>query len=115
VAPLAAAVLLTTALLTLGAHRLSIFNLVGLLLTVAVGSNYAIFFERQDWADPHAERVLASLVLANLCTVIGFGVLAFAHFPVLRDIGTTVAAGAFLSLIFSAIVIGSAAPAELRR
>jgi predicted exporter len=109
VVPLAAAVLLTTALLTLGSHKLSIFNLVGLLLTVAVGSNYAIFFERQDWSDPHAERVLASLVLANLCTVIGFGVLSLASFPVLRDIGTTVAAGAFLSLIFSAIVIGSAA------
>ena len=106
VIPLGGAVFLVTALLTLGSHTLSIFNLVGLLLTVAVGSNYSIFFERQDWSDPQAERVLASLVLANLCTVIGFGILAFARFPVLRDIGLTVAIGAFLSLIFSAIVIG---------
>jgi predicted exporter len=104
VAPLAAAVILTTAILTLGDHKLSIFNLVGLLLTVAVGSNYCIFFERQDWRDPNAERMVASLVLANGCTIIGFGILSFARFPVLHGIGTTVAIGAFLSLVFAAIV-----------
>jgi predicted exporter len=112
VAPLAAAVILTTAVLTLGGQKLSIFNLVGLLLTVAVGSNYCIFFERQDWADPYAGRTVASLVLANLCTVIGFGVLSFARLPVLHGIGMTVAIGAFLSLVFAAIV---AAPDEPKR
>jgi predicted exporter len=104
VMPLAAAVILTTAVLTLGSQKLSIFNLVGLLLTVAVGSNYCIFFERQDWTDPHAGRTIASLVLANICTVIGFGVLSFARLPVLHGIGATVAIGAFLSLVFAAIV-----------
>lgn len=104
VAPLAASVVLTTALLTLGAEKLSIFNLVGLLLTVAVGSNYCIFFERQDWNDPNSERMVASLVLANICTVIGFGILSFARLPVLHGIGMTVAIGAFLSLVFAAVV-----------
>jgi predicted exporter len=104
VMPLAAAVILTTAVLTVGGQKLSIFNLVGLLLTVAVGSNYCIFFERQDWADSHAGRTVASLVLANLCTVIGFGVLSFARLPVLHGIGETVAIGAFLSLLFAAVV-----------
>lgn len=43
--PLAAAVLVTTgALLALGT-ALTIFHLVGLLLVVAVGSNYALFFD----------------------------------------------------------------------
>jgi predicted exporter len=102
-APLAAAVVVTTALLTLGAARLSIFNLFGLLLVVAVGSNYCLFFERQDLAAPEAGRTVASLVLANLCTVIGFGVLALSRIPVLHGIGTTVAMGALLSLVFSAI------------
>jgi predicted exporter len=109
VAPLAAAVIITTAILTIGRETLSIFNLIGLLLTVAVGSNYCIFFERQDWADPNAERMVASLVLANLCTVIGFGVLSFARLPVLHGIGMTVAIGAFLSLVFAAIVTGGGA------
>ncbi|HEX4194928.1 MAG TPA: MMPL family transporter, partial [Stellaceae bacterium] len=104
VAPLAAAVLITTAILTAGGHTLSIFNLVGLLLTVAVGSNYCIFVERQDWHDPNAPRMLASLVLANGCTIIGFGTLSFARLPVLHDIGMTVALGAVLSLISAAIL-----------
>jgi predicted exporter len=102
-APLAGAVLLVTAALTWGEHRLSIFHLFGLLLVVAVGSNYALFFERQDLAAADAGRTVTSLVLANLCTVAGFGVLGVSRIPVLHDLGTTVAAGTFLSLILSAV------------
>ncbi len=76
--PLEAAVVCTAGLLLSEAGRLSIFNLFGLLLVVAVGSNYCLFFER---AVPEADnltrrRMIASLVIADL-TVIGFGVLAF--------------------------------------
>jgi predicted exporter len=116
-APLAGAVAVTAALLTLGAARLSIFNLFGLLLVVAVGSNYCLFFERQDLAAPEAGRTVASLVLANLCTVIGFGVLALSRIPVLHGIGTTVAIGALLSLVFAAVWTphgaGAGAPARI--
>jgi predicted exporter len=99
--PLAAAVLGTAALLAAGGQRLSIFNLFGLLLVVAVGSNYCLFLER-----PHADprRMVASLTLADLCTVIGFGVLGFSRVPVLHGIGTTVAIGACLSLMFGAVL-----------
>lgn len=110
VAPLAAAVLITTAILTAGGHTLSIFNLVGLLLTVAVGSNYCIFVERQDWRDENAPRMLASLVLANACTIIGFGTLSFARLPVLHDIGMTVALGTVLSLVSAAILTAHHVP-----
>jgi predicted exporter len=102
-APLVGAVLVVTAALTLGAHKLSIFHLFGLLLVVAVGSNYALFFERQDLGAEAAGRTVTSLVLANLCTVAGFGALGFSTIPVLHDLGTTVAAGTFLSLILSAV------------
>ncbi len=112
VAPLAAAVLITAAILTAGGHTLSIFNLVGLLLTVAVGSNYCIFVERQDWRDKNAPRMLSSLVLANACTIIGFGTLSFARLPVLHDIGMTVAIGTVLSLVAAAIVTAHNTPAS---
>jgi predicted exporter len=105
VAPLAAAVILTMTSLTLGGHQLSIFNLFGLLLVVAVGSNYCLFFDRQKLGQGERERTLASLVLANLCTVIGFGVLSFSRIPVLHDLGMPVAIGTFLSLLFSAILM----------
>ena len=94
----------SAAILTLDGQKLSIFNLMGLLLTVAVGSNYCIFFERQNWRDANAERMVASLVLANICTTIGFGILSFARLPVLHGIGMTVAIGAILSLVFAAVV-----------
>ena len=104
-APLAAAVLCTAAIDLLWAERLSIFNLFGLLLVVAVGSNYALFFERAARAPtPDGARVVASLLLADLCTVIGFGVLGFSQVPVLGGIGATVAIGACLSLLFSAVI-----------
>jgi predicted exporter len=103
--PLAASVICTTALLLIIGGLLSIFNLFGLLLVVAVGSNYCLFFERRGPADGSETRVVASLMLANLCTVIGFGILSFSRFPVLHGIGVTVAIGAFLCLLFGAILI----------
>jgi predicted exporter len=103
-APLAAAVICTAAFLLIAQGRLSMFNLFGLLLVVAVGSNYSLFFERQGGSAGPGDRVVASLVLADLCTVIGFGILSFSSIPVLHGIGGTVAIGAFLSLVFGAVV-----------
>jgi predicted exporter len=102
--PLVAAVICTAAVLLIGNGVLSVFNLFGLLLVVAVGSNYCLFFERQKPDDPGRERMIASLLLANLCTVIGFGILSFSRFPVLHGIGSTVAIGAVLCLMFGAIL-----------
>jgi predicted exporter len=110
-APLAAAVLLTTAVLVAGGS-LTIFHLVGLLLVVAVGSNYALFFERQRHADAGRERTIVSLLFANASTVIGFGILAFSRVPVLHAIGLTVGIGAVLSLVFSAILAAPPLPQD---
>jgi predicted exporter len=113
--PLIAAVTMTTAVLAASGQKLSIFHLTGLLLVVAVGSNYSLFFESQSRPGEHRERTITSLALANLCTVIGFGILSFSRVPVLHGIGTTVAIGTVLSLIFSAVLIEHAAPeSELR-
>jgi predicted RND superfamily exporter protein len=46
--PLAAAVIVTCALLSLGGRQLNIFHLVSLLLVVGVGSNYTLFFRTRD-------------------------------------------------------------------
>jgi predicted exporter len=84
---------------------LTLLHLVGFLLVVAVGSNYALFFERAGGAP--APRVLASIALANATTVIGFGVLATSSVPVLRAIGATVALGTLLALAFAALLSGA--------
>jgi predicted exporter len=103
VAPLAAAVLTVTAALAALGHALTILHLVGLLLIVAVGSNYALFFDRVDPATTIAPRTLASMLFANLTTVAGFGLLAFSKVSLLQALGETVAPGVVLALVFSAI------------
>ena len=105
--PLVLAVLATLSGLVLAGRPLTILHLVGLLLIVAVGSNYALFFDRESAAagPTHPEamaRMLASLLIANMTTVMGFGILAFSTVPVLAALGTTVAPGTFLALLFSA-------------
>jgi predicted exporter len=105
-APLAAAVVVTLCLLLASGNALTIFHIVGLLLVVAVGSNYALFFERQAADAGQRERTLVSLLFANVTTLIGFGLLAFSKVPLLHAIGGTVAIGALLSLVFSAVLIG---------
>jgi predicted exporter len=106
VAPLIAAIVVVIAGHALVGSRLNILHLVGMLLIVAVGSNYALFFDsRRAAATSLGEAgTLASLVLANTTTVIGFGVLAFSRVPVLQAIGATVGPGAVLALIFAAIL-----------
>ena len=103
-APLAAAVLVTCGLLVLGGIELSIFHLVGLLLVVAVGSNYSLFFDRQAPSGQDRSRTIVSLLFASLSTLVGFGLLAFSKVPVLSGIGMTVGIGAAMALVFSAIM-----------
>jgi predicted exporter len=101
---LAAAVLVTAAILLATGTRLNIFHLVALLLVVGVGSNYTLFFERGNPGAADPQRTATSVLFCNLSTVAGFGVLGFANTPVLSAIGTTVGIGAFLSLLFALIL-----------
>jgi predicted exporter len=114
VAPLALAVLAVAGLLVGLGERLGILHVVGMLLIVAVGSNYALFFDRMTRRPPDAAPLtLASLLVANLATVIAFGVLASSNVPVLADLGRTVAPGALLALLFAALM-SQPAPAAPR-
>ena len=105
--PIAAATLIVLATLAASGVALGILHLVGMLLTVAIGSNYALFFDHLRHR-PDAEAdidTLASLLLANLTAVISFGLLALSSIPVLQAIGVVVAPGALLCLLLSAALI----------
>jgi len=111
-APLLLAVLTVAAMLAAAGRALTILHVVGMLLIVAVGSNYALFFDR---AATHPREgsvplILASLLTANLATVIAFGALAFSSVPVLADLGSTVAPGTLLALLFAATLAEHPAP-----
>jgi len=106
VIPLALAVLTVAGGFALMGRQLTLLHVIGMLLIVAVGSNYALFFDRRA-NDAHPGSVpltLASLLIANLATVASFGILAFSTVPVLTALGSTVAPGALLALIFSALL-----------
>ena len=104
-APLVLAVLTVAAGLVIVGVHLTILHLVGMLLIVAVGSNYALFFDRQAHSQEAGNQALtlASLIIANASTVMAFGLLSFSQVPVLVALGTTVAPGTFLALLFAAI------------
>ena len=101
--PLVLAVLLVIAALHLGGERLHLLHLVGMLLIVAVGSNYALFFDRA--AGQLEPDTLASMAVANLTTAIGFGTLGLSQVPVLHAIGVTVGPGAVLALLLAAMFV----------
>jgi len=105
-APMLLAVLVVSAGFALTGVRLTILHLIGLLLIIAVGSNYALFFDRRaaDRDRSALPLTLASLLIANACTVIGFGVLALARVPVLSALGATVAPGTLLALALAALL-----------
>ena len=107
VLPLAAAVLCVVGGLVAVGVQLTLLHLVGLLLVVAVGSNYSLLFDRRGRLEPtasrsEATRLLVSVALAMATTILTFGVLAFSSVPVLGMIGSTVAPGVVLAFLFSA-------------
>ena len=111
---LALTVACVIALLHLSGARLHLLHLVGMLLIVAVGSNYALFFDQSfgpsssrssaglsSAVTPTQATALASLALANVSTMIGFGILAWSQVPVLHAVGATVGPGALLALLLA--------------
>jgi hypothetical protein len=100
--PILLAVLLCLGGLALLQIPMGILHLVGLLLVVAVGSNYALFFDMLQHGGGEADDdTLASLLLANLTTVLGFGLIALSDIKALSAIGSVVAPGALLALVLN--------------
>ena len=100
--PLLLAVLLTLGGLALLQVPMGILHLVGMLLVVAVGSNYALFFDMLQHGGQASDATLASLLLANVTTVLGFGLIAASDIQALSAIGCVVGPGALLALVLAA-------------
>ena len=103
--PLLLAVVLVIAGLSACGQQLQLLHLIGMLLIVAVGSNYALFFDRATVGGAIEPETLASMLVANLTTAIGFGTLALSQVPVLHAVGVTVGPGALLALVLAAIFV----------
>ncbi len=107
----AAAMLVTVAVLAVAGARLSLIHLVALQLVAGVGLDYALFFARRQLDAEERARTLRTLVTCCAMTLLTFGLLAACETPLLRDIGVTVAVGAGLAMSFAFLFAG-AAPEE---
>ncbi len=101
--PLSISIIWVMAGLVLFGRELNLLHLVGILLIVAVGSNYALFFSQSARDVPLQNTTLPAVLVANIATVLGFGVLAFSQVPALNAVGMTVAPGAILALCLSLV------------
>lgn len=98
-APLVLSSVVVAGTLGLAGVHLTLLHAVGFLLIFAIGSNYALLVQNhQEAIDP---ITIASLIVACIATMFGFGVLSFTEVPVLKAIGQTVGPGALLSLFFA--------------
>lgn len=107
--PLLLAIVFVLAALQLAGQRLHLLHLIGILLIVAVGSNYTLFLDRAS--SPADPEVRISVGIATLTTAIGFGVLGLSSVPVLSAIGLTVGPGALLSLLLAVMFAAPLHPA----
>ena len=103
-APIAGAVAAAAAILLVAGTKLTLFHLVALLLVAGVGSNYALFFEREPPDEDDRRRTVFAVVFCAATTALAFGLLAWSRVPVLKMIGATAAIGAVASLALATLI-----------
>ena len=104
--PVFCGVVVVSAILHLVGQRFSLFHLASLLLVVGIGLDYGLFLNHHNGSAEERHRTVQALIMCSVTTILVFGMLAFSEFPVLRSIGSTVAMGSLLSLLFAAMAVG---------
>jgi predicted exporter len=81
---------------------LNLFNLMGLMLVLGVGVNYAIFLRE---GGVRAAATLAGVLLSAGTTLLSFGLLSFSSMPVLSSFGLTLLVGVSIAVLLAPIVL----------
>ena len=106
-----AAVVLAPTLLAIGAAvgligylgvAFTLFNLMGLMLVLGVGVNYAIFLRE---GGVHAPATLAGVMLSAGTTLLSFGLLSLSSMPALSGFGLTLLAGIGMAVLMAPMVM----------
>lgn len=105
-----AAMVVLVALLALRGVPVSLIHLVSIQFVLGIGLDYALFFARPQLDASERARTMRTLLTCNVMTVLAFGLLGFCHTALLREIGLTVACGAFLFMLFSFMLAGQYLP-----
>jgi predicted exporter len=85
---------------------LTLFNLMGLMLVLGVGVNYAIFLREGGRKNATAAAAtLAGVLLSAGTTLLSFGLLAFSSMPALSGFGLTLLVGVGLAVLLAPMVL----------
>jgi predicted exporter len=103
---IAAAELVTIALLTALGQRLSLVHIVSLQFVGGIGLDYALFFSRPQLDEEERARTFRTLITCNAMTLLTFGVLVFCRTPLLQQVGLTTAIGAVAAMAFGFLFAG---------
>jgi predicted exporter len=98
---IAAALLVTIAVLMLCGAAFSVIQIVALQFVAGIGIDYALFFSRTGLDAEERSRTLRTLFTCNAMALLTFGLLCLCRTPLLRDIGATVAIGVVAAMVFS--------------
>lgn len=77
---------------------INFFVIVGLILTLGIGIDYALFFKDSE---SHADSTALAVMLSALTTLVSFGTLAFSHFAPISVFGLTVLLGISMCFLLS--------------
>lgn len=81
---------------------LTLFNLMGFMLVIGVGVNYAIFLRE---GGVNAAATLAGVLLSAGTTLLSFGLLAFSSMPALSSFGLTLLLGICVAVLLAPMVL----------
>lgn len=99
VVPVALALALDLALLTLAGERLSLFHLISLLLVLGFGLDFSLFFSEPATDRQESRRTLHAILVGCASTSGVFAILSWSSVAALNVIGKTVALGVILSFL----------------
>jgi predicted exporter len=86
---------------------LTLFNMMGLMLVLGVGVNYAIFLHE---GGVNQAATLAGVLLSAGTTLLSFGMLAFSGMPALSSFGVTLLIGIGVAALFAPITLSFKVP-----
>ena len=87
--------------LSLAGVELGLLHILGLLIVLGLGVDYAIFLVESLSEQRGVEAAMLSISLATASTCLGFGLLAFSAFPALRALGSTIGVGVLACLVLA--------------
>lgn len=79
-------------------ESISLFNVMGLLLVLGIGVDYALFFRETGTTNP---PTMLAIALSSLTTLLAFGLLALSATAAIHSFGLTILIGIVVALLLS--------------